>query len=383
MDDIRSVYELPDVSFIDNDTLDAMMQRLVKNYERRYEQVTGTAISLSAADPVRIQLYAIALDLYQIEQYIDRAGKQDLLKYSYGEFLEHLAGGRGITRNQATAAKTTLRFTLSEPKAYAVGIPVGTRATNGDGVYFRTMEYGEVPIGQLYADVPAVCTVLGIGGNGFLEGQIDFLVDPLPYVREVSNVTPTDGGTDMETDEHLAQRAFLAPSGYSTAGPDDAYIFWTLTYNTNIGSVLPTSPTPCKVEVYILMADGSMPTEEIIKGLEEYLRQQEIRPLTDQVEVKAPAAKEFDIDLTYYIDRSHQSSAAAIQAKVAEAVDSYVSWQTTQIGRDIEPAELIRRVREAGAKNPELKSPAFTRVADAEVARLGEKTVTYGGLEDD
>ena len=86
---LKSVFDLPDVSFIENDTLDAMMQRLVANYEKRYKEVTGKAVSLGAADPNRVQLYAIALDLFQIEQYVDRAGKQDLLKYSYGEFLDN------------------------------------------------------------------------------------------------------------------------------------------------------------------------------------------------------------------------------------------------------------------------------------------------------
>ena len=61
---LKSVFDLPDVSFIENDTLDAMMQRLVANYEKRYKEVTGKTVSLGAADPARIQLYAVALDLF-------------------------------------------------------------------------------------------------------------------------------------------------------------------------------------------------------------------------------------------------------------------------------------------------------------------------------
>ena len=112
---LKSVFDLPDVSFIDNDSLEAMMERLVSNYEKRYQEVTGKAISLAAADPMRIALYAVALDLYQTEQYVDRAGKQDLLKYSYGEFLDNLAGNRGVTRNQPAAARTTIRFRKPKP----------------------------------------------------------------------------------------------------------------------------------------------------------------------------------------------------------------------------------------------------------------------------
>lgn len=138
---LKPLAELPDVSFIDNDTIDAMMQRLVSNYERRYQEITGKEVTLGAADPMRIALYAVALDLYQTEQYVDRAGKQDLLKYSYGEFLDGLAANRSVSRKEATAARTTVRFTASETKDYALAIPAGIRVTNGDGIYFTTVEY--------------------------------------------------------------------------------------------------------------------------------------------------------------------------------------------------------------------------------------------------
>lgn len=113
-DVVRSVKDLPEVSFIDNDTLEKMRIRMVANFETEYKRITGQEIALSPSDPNRILLYAHALELYQIEQYIDRAGKQDLIKYSYGEFLDNLAAGRGVLRRKASPAETVLRFTLSE-----------------------------------------------------------------------------------------------------------------------------------------------------------------------------------------------------------------------------------------------------------------------------
>ena len=75
-DTIQSVKDLPEVSFIDNDTLEAMKTRMVANFESEWKRITGQEITLSPSDPNRIMLYAIALELYQDEQYIDRAGKQ-------------------------------------------------------------------------------------------------------------------------------------------------------------------------------------------------------------------------------------------------------------------------------------------------------------------
>ena len=105
--------------------------------------------------------------------------------------------------------------------------------------------------------------------------------------------------------------------------------------------------------------------------------------MTDLVKVSAPAVKPFNIALTYYIARSNQASATTIQGKVAAAVQDFITWQTTEIGRDINPTELIRRVREAGAKRVVLEAPDFAAVSETQVAQLGTKAVTYGGLEDD
>ena len=380
---LKSVFDLPDISFIENDTLDATMHRLVSNYEKKYKEVTGRAVSLGAADPARILLYAIALDLYQIEQYVDRAGKQDLLKYSYGGFLDNLAANRGVTRQQAAAARTTIRFTLSAVRDYAIGIPAGTRLTNGDGVYFQTTAYTEAPAGSSYVDVEAECTDQGIKGNNFLPGQISILADPLPYVASVSNITATAGGTDLEDDTSLAERAYLAPSSYSTAGPQDAYAYWIRTYNTDIGSVRSTSPEAGKVRIYILMRDGTFPSEEIVDGLTDFLANSGVRPLTDFVAISPPEAITYNIDIVYYIAKSRQSAAPAIKAQIEAAIEAYIKWQSAEIGRDINPSELTRLALEAGAKRVEISSPIFAAVSETQAAQLGTRNEVYGGVEDD
>lgn len=382
-DTLQSVFDLPDVSFTENDTLEDMVTRMITNYEARYEELTGIPLILYPSHPMRIMIYAVALDLFQMEQYVERAGKQDLLKYSYGDFLDHLAANRGVTREQAAPATTTIRFTLSAAQDYAIGIPAGTRVTNGDSIYFQTTAYAEVAAGDTYVDVKAECTDVGIEGNDLVAGQLSILVDPIPYVESVANTDTSSGGTDLEEDESLAERVFLAPSSYSVAGSQDAYIYWAKTYNTAIGSVVVTSPNPCEVKIYILMDDGTIPGSGVVSGLQDFLSATTIRPLTDQVEVLTPTAETFNVALTYYINRSDSAQAAAIQSAVSEAVDDYILWQTTDIGKDINPSELIRRVIDAGAKRVVVTAPTFTTVTATKVAQLGTKTVTYGGLEDD
>lgn len=131
---IAEISNLPDVSFIDNVTLDDVQALLVKSYEEKYEQATGQKASMKRADPATLTLYACSVLIYQALMYVDRAGKQDLIKYSYGGFLDNIAANKGVTRLPAQAAEVTVRFWLPAPREDAVGIPAGTRVTSGDGV---------------------------------------------------------------------------------------------------------------------------------------------------------------------------------------------------------------------------------------------------------
>ena len=380
---IEELENLPDISFIDNLTLTDIQSDMVADFEERYEELTGKAYTMMRADPVSLCLYAAAVQIYQAMLYIDHSGKMDLLKYSTGEYLDHLGALRGVTRMEAESAVVTMRFTLASERTSAIPIPQGTRVSDGS-VYFATSEYAEIPAGDTYIDVPAVCMVAGTDGNLPEIGSITTLVDPIPYMQSVTNIDYPAGGTDAESDEDLRDRIFLAPSSYSVAGPEDAYTYWTQKYSSSISDVMVFSPVAGDVHVLIITEDGELPTQTQIDGLQAYLEDEEIRPLTDHVTVAAPELTSYTVGMTYYIGRSSAAKVTAIQDAVAQAVDNFVLWQQSKIGRDINPDQLINMVIAAGAKRVVLASPVFTTVPKDHVARIsGEPVITYGGLEDD
>lgn len=380
---IAEIKNLPEVSFIDNITLDDVQALLVESYEERHRQITKKRISLSRADPVTFTLYACSVMLYQTLLFVDRAGKQDLLKYSYGEFLDNIAACKGVTRLPAQAAEVTVRFTLSAVQEAVVGIPLGTKVTEGDNIYFETTEYAEIPVGDEYVDVPCICQTAGAAGSGLAAGSINILVDPIPYVAKAVSIEESRGGSDIEDDESLAERVFLAPASYSTAGPTDAYVQHTKSYGASIGSVNVSSPIPGEVEVRVLLKDGTLPSDALVESILEHLNDDKVRPLTDHVKVFAPETVSYNVDITYYVARSDSAKAVNIQGAVAAAIEEYNQWQTYTIGRDINPSELIRRVVDAGAKRAVVALPEFTVVPPTTVARVGKISVTYGGIEDD
>lgn len=376
-----AIENTPEISFIDNLTIDEMIDQMVNDYQDKYNEVTGKGISLARADPYRMILYSCALQIYQAMQFTDRAGKQNLLKYAYGEFLDNLAPLRGITRLQAQPAVTTLRFSIASALASAVSIPAGTRVTNGNEVYFYTDEYVEIAAGSTSIEVSATCTEAGASGNGFRAGEINILVETLPYITSVVNTTETSGGSDIETDESLADRIYLASSAYSVAGPADAYVYWTKTVSADIADVKVSSPAPCEVDVRFILTGGELPDEALIQKVLDTLNDDNIKPLTDKVTVSAPESVAYDINVTYYIDTANRSSAVSIQNAVNSAVEAYKIWQSSSIGRDINPSYLISKIITAGAKRVEVVSPEYIDILDTQIPEIGTVTVTYGGIE--
>lgn len=379
---IDEILNLPDVSFIDDMQLEDVQMQMVRDYQDRYKAITGKDVVLDRADPMSLILYALSIQVYQALLYVDKTGKQDLLKYSYGAYLDNLAAMKGIAREQAKTSRAMIRFTLSEIRPSTVEIPEGTRVTNGE-VYFQTESHAEIPSGESSVDVAAECMTSGVVGNNLEVGEINILVDPVPYVAKVANTEPTTGGADIEDDDTLKDRIYIAPSKYSVAGPEESYRYWVKTYNSNISDVLIYSDDPVDVVIEFIMNDGELPSESMLLGVQKFLSDEQIRPLTDRVTVKAPETVEYKVNVKYFVNQSDLKKVDTIKTAVNAAVDDYIQWQRSKIGRDINPSQLIQQMVSAGAKRVEVALPVFQVIGKANVAKLSSKTVTYGGLEDD
>ncbi len=373
----------PDISFIDNATVDEIMEGMIRDYQEKYREITKKEVSLAAADPYRLIMYACTMQIYQAMQYADYAGKMSFLTYARGDFLDNLGALRGVRRTESTAAATVLQFSIESLIGAAVPIPAGCRVTNGNGVYFATDEYAEIPAGGTSVTVPATCTETGAAGNGFSVGEFSVMVNTLPYITSVTNTVVTYGGADREDDESLKERIYAYPNSYSTAGPVGAYEYYAKTASTEISDVIVRSESPGEVDIYFICDGGMVPGEALIQKVKERLDDRSIRPLTDKVVVHAPEVQVYNVNMTYYIPASSKAAVSIIQADVDTAVSIYNTWQTEKIGRDINPSYLIQKVMEAGAKRVVVESPSFTVVNESTVAKAGTVTVNFGGVEDD
>ncbi len=382
MSDIKQLENVPEISFIENMSLQELKDQVISEYKRLYKEKYGEDPNLGEADPKYLMMQAFALIEYQTMQYVDIKGKQELLKTATGDSLDNLAALLGLTRKPAERAIATERFSIQEALTTFVPIPVGTRVRSQSGFYFNTLEYAEIPAGETYVDTTVQAEEPGEGSNNLEVGAIDTLVDPIPFISSVSNQTASSGGINTESDDALTERIYLAPSQFSSAGPRDAYEYYTKEWRADIADVKVVTPNPCEIEIYAVTDQGALLNSTERASLLAYLSAEDKRPLCDDVSVEVPTEITYNITLTYYIATSQSQSAATIKAQVEQAIADFEKWQR-HLGRDVNPTELITRIREAGAKRVTVTYPVHTVIQDTQIPKIGTETITYGGLEDD
>lgn len=348
-----------------------------------YENLSGR--TLARADPVRLFLESIALIIIQQRNIIDYAAKMNLLTYAEGDYLDHIGTLLNVTRLPAEHAITTIQFTLSEKQLVNIIIPAGTRITAGDNILFATTESLEIEAGNLTGTVKAQCTQSGEIGNGYLPGQLKKIADVFPYEMQCVNLTQSAGGTEIENDENFRERIQIAPESFTSAGSVGAYTYFARSASSYIGDVAVQGPPvtqPGHVNIYPLMSDGSLPTQEILDLVYAACNADDVRPDTDYVHVLSPEEINYELEVKYYIDRANASSASYIIEQVNQAVNEFISWQHNKLGRDINPSELSHRILTAGAKRCEIVNPSFRVLAAHEIAICSNKIITFGGLEE-
>lgn len=373
---------LADVDFLEVDAA-AIESQIISTYESIAKR------SLAQGDPVRLFLMSLAAVISQLSQSVNLAARQNLLTYATGENLEALGYYLDTYRLAAQGAKTNLKFTLNAAQDSVYVIPQGTKVSDGGQInVFTTDEIAQIPVGQTEITVSATCMTVGTTSNGLPIGSLTILVDPLPSISSVINTDVTSGGSEVESDEALAERIKLAPSKLSVAGPHDAYVYHALSYSPSIidVSVYGKDDTPGVVYIHPLLEGGVLPQSAFLTGLKEFLSGDTIRPLTDTLSVTAATASNYKINFTWYLSTADIDKIAQITEQVTQAAETYRLWQQSKNGRDINPDYLIQLLKAAGAKRVLITTPVFTKLEKNQVAQCSadtDVTITYGGAEDE
>ena len=376
----------PDIEFLETDT-ETVISNMIALYEEMQRAEGRDNYKVRPGSPERLFISWAAAIIVQQRTLINETAKMNVPRYAAKseneEYLDSLAEIFKDTRRlPASPASATFRFYISEPQQQSTIIPAGTRISFDGVIIFATSEVLEIRAGETSGEVEAVCTQPGTVGNGLVAGQVKEVVDLFDHYQKAENITTTSGGAEKEDNESYYERMRGSMESFSTAGPINGYIYWTKTVSPAVLDVAVTSPEACYVDVRVILRDGQEATEAVLKEIEEALNASDIRPLTDIVTVSAPETVDFSVDATFWIAQPNRESAAAIEREVRAAVDSFIIWQTSKMGRDINPSYLTKLMMDAGAKRVEVRQPTFQSVADIAVGKLKSKSVLNGGLED-
>ena len=199
----------------------------------------GAGEPLYPGDERRIFGEALVPVFVALYNSLNDVGRQTLLRYARGEVLDAIGERQDVKRLEGTPAKTTMRFSVSTPQEKNIIIPKWTKVTPDSENYFATDEIAVLQAGAYSVEVPTSAVSNGTKFNGYAAGTITTLVDLIPYIESVTNLTETAGGDDgepytTEGDNRLRERIRLAPAKRSTAGPEQAYIYWVMTADSSI-----------------------------------------------------------------------------------------------------------------------------------------------------
>lgn len=194
--------------------------------------------------------------------------------------------------------------------------------------------------------------------------------DPLA----VPPVDPT-----YEADNALRQRALLAWSRLSVAGPEGAYKYHALSASGDVASVSVISPAEGVVQVTILGQNGE-PALGTLDTVLAALSVDGLRPLTDFVTVAAAEIIEYQITAVLYVRPGPDATVvlAAAQAAVEKlAADNFV------MGRDITLSNLYAALNQSGVHDVNIISPpAKIVISPTQAARCTQITLSIGGRDE-
>lgn len=194
------------------------------------------------------------------------------------------------------------------------------------------------------------------------------------------DAVPTVPAT-FEDDISLRRRVQLSFEGYSTAGPEGAYIFHALSADADVLDASVASPSPGVVVVTVLSRTGDGSADAaLLNAVDTTLNADDIRPLTDQVTVQSAEIVTYSVTASLTLYPGPDS--VVVLANAQSALDTYIS-SNHRLGRDITLSGLYAALHQEGVQNVNLSAPiADIVINNHQAAHCTGTTITIGGTDE-
>jgi phage-related baseplate assembly protein len=174
---------------------------------------------------------------------------------------------------------------------------------------------------------------------------------------------------ENETDEELRERTHAKIVGWSSAGSREAYKFHALNSDARVKEANADSPEPGLVRISVLSKEnGGLVSEDLLESVTKYMLREDVRMLTDTVEVVPCGLIEVNI-------RAKIILMASTPPEILSTIKSSFILAFSKIaglGVSISRAWIISNLFVNGVKDVELLSPVEDiLVTEIECAKLG------------
>lgn len=140
-----------------------------------------------------------------------------------------------------------------------------------------------------------------------------------------------------------------------------------------------------RVKIVPICAGGEIPDEDILADVLAACSADDVRPLTDLVQVEAPTTFKYDIELEYWTTKANESEVVENVEGSGGAIDQYIYWQGSSLDQDINPDYLRKLILcphweegLTGATRVNIIKPVYTELPSTTVAEFsGKLTVSH------
>ncbi|SIQ10895.1 baseplate assembly protein [Marinobacterium stanieri] len=184
-----------------------------------------------------------------------------------------------------------------------------------------------------------------------------------------------------EDDNSLRRRVQLSFEGFSTAGPEGAYIFHGLGADADVLDISALSPTPGQVTVTVLSRSGTGAADaSLLAAVEATLSDDAVRPLTDQLSVQSASIINYSVVASLTLFPGPDAAVVLNAAQVA--LNAYIETNH-RLGRDVTLSGLYAALHQEGVHNVELVQPVADILAAPHQAPFcTEVDLSIGGIHE-
>lgn len=380
--------------FVDKDSA-TIRQELIDIYEKK----AGVDIEKSSSEQVLLSV--LAAEENKCKDYINDAGRQNMIDYASGDILNAIGDSMQIARRSAQPARAEVTFTMADANGDAGSLPedhvLPKNAQVTDGAYiFEVLEELKVEVGatSITTTVYAIESNWGTAANSIPAGDInDWGFDSennkleFSWVYELASIQETFLGDSIESDDDYRARLKYALHRSANQPNYEKYKFDIQTEFPDVIDVSVNS-TAGIVNIYALAKNSSAwstaQLSALITDIQTFVDQDEYSFILFTQTVTVPVNVDFSVTVNVTPLARLGANLSDLEGKITATINTWGDSIGEQIGRDIVPNELLKRLLSiAGIYDVTVTSPTKQTISKSQRANYtGAATITFNsGVE--